>query len=288
MITNAKWLFVLMSAVLLLSGCGERVTINPGEVGKQNTTDGLEDKLRGPGSFRMESCVISACPKLIRLQTAVAAEEIEIDKVFLPKSNVTLDDVKFGIQFRIKEDKVSRNAAFHNIRAQELSTQESKITSEMIFGTYVERKAPEAVIVALREYTVEQALTNVDTIAEYVQKAVNKSLADTPVEITEFGFPNGIGKPPAIVLTAKEQLYAIDEEKAREIKALEAALEVEDQRQAVQRKRAKNDAEIADQLGIPIAEYMHLKTQERFADAAESGTPVALGGQFIPISKGGN
>ena len=91
------------------------------------------------------------------------------------------------------------------------------------------------------------------------KSAVNEAIKDTPVEVTEFGFPNGVGTPPQVVLTAKEQLYAIDEEKAREIKALVAALEVEDQRQAVQRKRSENDTEIAKQLGIPVSEYIKLK-----------------------------
>lgn len=165
----------------------------------------------------------------------------------------------------------------------------------MIFATYIQRKAPESVIMALREYTVEQALSQPDAIAKFAKDKINEALADSPVEVTEFGFPNGTGTPPKVVLAAKDALYAVEEEKAREIKALEAALEIEDQRQAVARKRATNDAEIAKELGIPVGQYQCLRAMDAFADAANLGTTIALAGDcglssqeigsnFVPIN----
>lgn len=275
-------------ALLALTACGERVIINTGEVGKQITTSGLEDEIRRPGAFRLEACPFSACPKLVTLDVAVSAQTITIDRVFLPKSNVPLDDVSFGIIFRVKPDEASINQAYEIRSADKTDTDSSRlreITSEMLFSTYIERKVPETVIAALREFTVEQAMTDVENISQYVLGRVNKKLADTPVELIELGFPNGIGNPPQAVLTAKEMLYAVTEEQARRVAELEAELAIEEQRQAVQRVRAKNDAEIAKELGMTVAEYMALKTTERFADAAQSGTPVALGGQYIPMTK---
>lgn len=279
---------VLGFAMLMtLGGCwGERVTINTGEVGKQITTSGLEKEIRQPGSFKMDTCWFSACPRLVRLQTAVSAQTVTIEKVFLPKSNVALDNVQFGIQFRIKQDQSSIDRAFTDIRSSG-DDGDRFISSEEIFATYIARKAPEAVITALRDYTVEQALSEPDSIAAYAKDRINEALANTPVEVTEFGFPNGVGVPPAVVLDAKDRLYAIDEEKAREIRALEAALEVEAQRQSVARLRAKNDTEVAAELGIPVAQYQCLRTMDAFADAANSGTTIALAGDCGLSSKTG-
>jgi len=178
------------------------------------------------------------------------------------------------------------NRAFNDIRSE--GSGNRFISSEEIFSTYIARKAPEAVIAALREYTVEQALSEPDTIAEYAKNRINEALADTPVEVTEFGFPNGVGIPPAVVLEAKDRLYAIDEEKAREIRALEAALEVEAQRQAVARLRASNDIEIAADLGISVAQYQCLRTMDAFADAANLGTTIALANDCGLSSEVGN
>lgn len=270
---------LLMLALLLTACVGERVTIQTGEVGKQLTPGGLESDTRSPGSFRMDWCgPLSACPSLVRLQTSVAAETIEIDRVFLPKSNVPLEHVKFGIQFRIRPDQKSIDQAFHDIRSEAVNGQERVITSEQVFQTYIARKAPEAVIAALREYTVEQAMSESDVIAGYVKKHVNEVLKDTPVEVTEFGFPNGIGNPPDVVLEAKKRLYAVNENVARRVRELEGEMQVLTQQQAVARKRAENDAEIASHLGISVAQYQCLRTMDHFADSALAGTSIAHSG----------
>lgn len=280
LLKKSRLLLVIGLAGAILSGCGARVTINSGEVGKMITTSGLEEEIRQPGSFRMDPCPVSACPKLVRLQSAVSAQTVTIEKVFLPKSNVALDNVEFGIQFRIKPDKASVNQAFDDIRSEATGT-DRFISSGEIFATYIARKAPEAVIAALREYTVEEALSEPDIIAEFAKKRVNEALAGTPVTVTEFGFPNGAGTPPKVVLDAKDALYAIEEEKAREIKALEAALEIEDQRQAVARKRALNDKEIASKLGISVSVYQCLRAMDTFADASASGATLAFAGDCL-------
>lgn len=291
-----KRVALLLLVPLALSGCnmfGDRVTINSGEVGKQNTTSGLEEAIRQPGSFRMEACMFSACPKLVRLQTAMDSKDVTINTVFLPKSNVDLSDVIFSVQYRVKADKGSVNQAYRDIRAELVSGNEYLISSDMIYRTYIAPFVSEAVIAALREFTVDQALTEPDTISRYIQGEVNKALEGTPVEVTKLSFPNGVGSPPETVMVSKRALYAIDEEKAREIRSLAAQLEVEDQRQAIARKRAENDLQIAGDLGIPVAVYQCLRSMDDFADAAkEGGTTVAYAGNcfgsaadttFIPL-----
>ena len=148
--------FVMLFAIL---GCGERVTIQPGEVGKELGTGGLEEEIRKPGAFRMDSCIIAACPKLVRLQTQKATKEFTIDKLFLPKSNVDMTKVSVGIQFQIRQDDASIETAYSEVRPVQANTVEGSeassdlillITSDMLYQTYVQRKAPDAIITALR------------------------------------------------------------------------------------------------------------------------------------------
>lgn len=270
---------------LLAAACGERVAIQSGEVGKQLTTEGLESGIRNPGAFRLDSCVFSACPKLIRLQVNKHAEDMKIDSLFLPKSNVDIDNVQIRLQFRVKPDKDSINRVYAEVRPEPAGEQVFLITSQQVYDTYLRGRVPDAVVATLREYTVEEVLTQVPEIAEYVEAKVNEELKEDPVEVTELSFPNGIGEVPEAVIMAKRRLFAIEEEKARQVKALEAELAVEDQRQAVQRKRAKNDKEVALSLGMSTAAFMYLKTFERFADAAADGTPVAIGSGTMPFAK---
>jgi len=282
---------ILIPILFVLAACGERTSIQTGEVGKQLTSSGLEDKIRLPGSFRMEACYTNACPKLVRLQVNKSTADLQIDSLFLPESNVDIKNVKVGIQFQVKSDEQSINKIFSEVRPipSEGQVGESDrvllITADMVYSTYLQRKAPDAIITALREHTVEEVLTNVPEIANHTREMINKMLEGTPVEVTELGFPNGIGEVPEQVINAKRKLFAIEEEKARRIKSLQADLVIEEQRQAVQRKRVENDVANAASSGVGYATYVQLKTMERFADAAEQGTPVAVGNGTLLLDK---
>lgn len=277
------FIFLIVTS-LLLSACGEKVSIPTGEVGKQLTSSGLEKETRTATVFRLPFQWFGAKPKLVRCQVFKETSSFKIDQAFLPKSNVDLDDVEVSLQYRVKAQYY--NTVFGEVKPVQAKTvaglqAESDnilvITSEQIYNTYAARKAPDAVIDALREYTVDQVLSNVSTIAEFTKARVNKLLKNTPVEITELGFPNGIGNVPEEVIIAKRQLFAIEEEKARQVKALEAELSIEEQRQRVQTKRIANDVKNAKQAKMSVRDYWFLKNMERFA---EEGVPLG----FVPNS----
>jgi hypothetical protein len=275
------WAIFFLSALM---GCGERVSIQPGEMGRQLTTSGLEEDNRPPGAFRMESCIFTACPKLVRLQTQKSTKVFTIAQLFLPKSNVDMTHVEVGLQFRVKQDKASLNTIFKEVRPVDAPDDQSSlvllISTDMIYETYIQRKAPDAVITALREFQVDQVLSDVPEIASFTKDKINELLSDTPVEVTELGFPNGIGQPPDEVIDAKRRLYAVEEQKERDIKALEAEFIIEKQRQLVQKLRTQNDLENAQAAGIDFASYVFLKNMERFAEEH-----VPLGNISIPQAK---
>lgn len=287
MVHNLTKYAVLSLLLLVLAACGDRTSVQPGEVAKQLTTNGLEEEIFEPGVFRMDTCFTSACPKLVRLQVNKAAVDLTIDSLFLPKSNVDLTNITVGIQYRVRPNRKEFETVFQEVKPVQASSIEGNqsessrvlvITTEMVWDTFGKRKAPDAIVTALREYTVDQVLVNVPEIASYTRDKINELLANTPIEVTELGFPNGIGEVPDAVRDSKRRLFAIEDDKAREIKSLQAALEVEDQRQAVARKRAGNDAEIARQLGIAVDTYQCLRAMDRFADGAGTGAAVAYSG----------
>lgn len=278
-------------AALFLTACGDRTSIQTGEVGKVLGDRGLEDDIRQPGAFRMEACWVDACPKLVRLQVTKSTYLLTIDSLFLPESNVDIRKVEVALQFQVKQDKSSLDTVFNEVRAvvpEDASSDETKrillITSDMVYETFLKRKAPDAIITELRTHTVDDILTQVPEIAATTKNQINKMLAETPVEVTEVGFPNGIGEVPQEVIEAKRRLFAIEEDRARKVKALAVDLVLEDHRQAVQRKRVHNDVANAKEAGVDYNSYVWLKTFERFADSSAEGTPVALGAQLMPMT----
>lgn len=274
-------LLVFLLSAFALNGCGQPVVVNNGEIAVIISTKGMGDKIYESGAYKLPTCWFwRACPRMVRMQGTIASNEVVVDYIYLPKDTIALENVAIGIQFRVKQDKASRLSIFATMPGKETNERSSYlIPNEDIFDRHVKLIVPEAVISALKEYDVIESLSKTDEIAAAIQTKVNESLAkdNSPIEVTRLSFPNGIGKPPEIVSKSLERKYAIQSEMAREIEALEAALKIEEQRQAVQLKRAQNDDAIARFLRIPVELYTILKVYERFADAAEAGTPVALG-----------
>ena len=259
-----------------LAACGEPISVPSGTVGRQLSTSGLEEKIYSPGALRLESCVTTACPQMVLLHTGLTSEEIHVGTVFLPKSNVDLSDVKLAIQLRVRPTVDAENQIYQDVTSAATNDQRIReITSEMIYKIYLQRIVPNVMIAVLREYTVEEVLANVDQISAATLKAIQKELGAQPIEVTEVGFPNGIGKPPEQVLEAKRNLFVVNENVARQIRELKGQLEVEKQRQVVQQLRVNNDVANSKIAGLPVSTYMTLKVMERFADER-----VPLG--FIP------
>jgi hypothetical protein len=218
------------------------------------------------------------------MQSTKSTQKIKVEQVFLTKSRVDLANVEVGVQFRVRPNDKAINQVFGEVRPGENNV----ITQESIWQTYLERKAPAAVIAVLREYAIEDILSKIPEIEDACRARLNEETKDIPVEITDLGFPNGIGDIPEKVIESYRNLYAVEADKQRQIKQLQADLEIEKQRQTVQRVRADNDKAIASLLGMPTRDYTRLKIEERYADAvqdaANNNQPFALGS--FPIGAG--
>lgn len=213
----------------------------------------------------------------------LSTQQVDIEHLFLPKSSINVSKVQIALQFRVKQDNASIDKVFAEVRPEHGTGQTGEtdrvlvITDDQIFATYLQRIAPNAIVAVLREHTVDEILSNVPEI--------NEMLARTPIEVTEVGFPNGIGQIPELVIEKMHQRYAVDADRDRRIKQLEADLAVETQRQAVQHIRTINNQTNAATAGLQYSEFVQLQALDGFADAALAGTPIALGTGAVSISK---
>ncbi len=279
-------IIIILLIALILTACGQQVTVYPNEVGYKVNADGLSREEYPPGTHRLDACNgTSVCPSLIRIQNSRAAHEVTIDRVFLPISKVDLEHVGIAVQFRIKDNKKARLRVVTEVNprpatdAHETNAQgrEKIISTDDIWKVYLERVVPALVIDGLKSYSVDQTLSEVNTIGHNIRAIVNKELGDdNPIEITELSFNNGIGQVPSEVITALRKLYAVDSERERQIRSLIAGIEVEKRRQEYQILRVANDKKNAEAAGTTYAEYVRLKIAERFSDAAEDGAAAAM------------
>lgn len=273
----------LTALPIFLTGCGDQVTVYPNEVGYEINAHGVQANEFSPGTHRLDMCGTNACPALLREQHSKSAHEVTIERVFLPESKVDLEKVTMAVQFRIKDDpkarlQVAQEVASHpaNDTHERGSNRERIITSDDVWNVYLQRVVPAIVIDALKNYTIDQTLSEVNAIGHNIRAQVNESIKDLPVEVTELSFNNGIGVVPEEVITALRKLYAVEAEKERQIRSLEAGVEIEKKRQTYQTLRVTNDKVNAAAANIPYDVYVKLKIAERFSDAAEETASAAV------------
>src|SRR5690606_1186029 len=123
---------------------------------------------------------------------------VKIEQVFLTKSKVDLTNVDAGVQFQVRHDDKSINRVFKEVRPNEHNV----ITMENIWNTYMQRKAPAAIVTVLRDNTIEDVLTKIPEIETGTFKHLQEEANDLPIEITDIGFGGGIGDIPEKVISS--------------------------------------------------------------------------------------
>lgn len=279
-----------MSPVIaVLAACsGDPVTINPGELGRIMDKDGLKPQIYEAGQKRLENCWSSwgeVCQKMSVLSVAKVTRGLTIERAFLPLSDIPLNDIQMDIQFKVKDDEISKNYVWNTVRAKrhEMNSNILSVSSDAIFDALIKGPAASITIELLKLYDIDQILSGAKIISDAALVAINKELEDVGVEVTRIDFPNGLGTPPEIVLEAKERLYAVEADKARQLAEIEAQLVIEKKRQTVQRVRAANNIEIMkkvhNETGIDPAVYNSQQVAETFAD---NRVPLGWGTAVVP------
>ncbi len=280
----------VVTILAILAGCaGDSYTINTGEVGRIMDSNGLSDEILTAKQGRLENCWESwgeVCEKMSVLSAAKATRSLNISRAFLPKSDIPLDDIQMDIQFMVLNDTSSMNYVWNNVRAKqhEMNSRIISISSDAIFDSLIKGPAASLTIDLLKDYDIDQVLGSVVEISEAARARINKSLREVGVAVTRVDFPNGLGNPPETVLLAKERLYAVKADKARELAEIEAQIEIEAKRQTFERTRADNNIEIwkkviESKTGVTTEMYNWQQTAAMFAD---NGVPFALGIPLLP------
>lgn len=266
---------ILVGLTLFFTGCGEKVVINSGEVGKQLTTSGLEKEIRAPGAFRMDSCFFGmACPKLVRLQVSETTEVIP-GKFFINKSDLELE-LELSLQYAVKKDEKSINGVFERIKAEKSDSNQMMIPNENIYNAFIRPVIRDTVRVALNNYSIDEIMNNLSDIKTFTENEVRKVLKDTPIDVITLAFSK-VGYPEAI-LKAKEDFAKIELEKATKMRAIAAELEILKKTMELEKERAKMTLEvdeiIATKMNTNLEKYLTLQAINK---SAENGTPWALG-----------
>lgn len=268
--------------VLFLPGCwwGQTVAVPTGEVGRV-LSDTLSEDIKRAGAFRLPSCPLSSCPRLVRLQMMTGTTDVP-GEFYIPKSDLNLG-LTLTVVFAMKSDDESIEKAYDEVKAVKATDETDVwvIPTENLFRKYLHPKVSPTALAALRNYSIDQIMANQTEVEKFVLQSVRKEVANTPVEVFSITFTQ-TAWPPAVVKAKSEIAEAKAWKKAR-LEKLKAELEVANQEKALKLKQARIDLEvdgiIADNMTPQLATYLLLQTLQV---AAEKGTSFTIHPSMFP------
>lgn len=275
-------LLIAIVSLLVLSGCGSKVTVESGRVAKQLGTNGLETEIRRAGAFRLDSCITTACPSLVILDVFENTATIESQYyISASKLNLTLH---VDIQYAVKEDDASINKVYERVKSVPNGNRQSAITTEQVFSTYVKPVSIGTIRTALNHYDIDKIMDNLSEVQDYVEVAFKNKLKDTPVVIKSLTFSSV--SYPEVIVERREEEASVDAEKATKLKRLEADLIVAKEERKLQIEHAKNAVEadkiISNSMDEDMATWLMLEAIQTCAERTIGDCNIDIHPALLP------
>lgn len=192
-------LAAVLAASVLLTGCGERVEVNPGTVGKIMTKDGYQPNLIPPSKFRLSPC-IAYCDKLVLLDTSDKAKQ-ENMTIFIPADKLNL---QLGVRVTLSVDQKETQALFGSLVPTNTENEQvSFIAWDHIYNTYAQQVVLTEVREYISKYSISQISSSMEKVNSDLRVILQKRIEErTPFRVRYVGITNI--KYPNIITQAQE------------------------------------------------------------------------------------
>lgn len=250
MTTGIKFAALALAATLMV-GCGEKVEIPPGHVGKIMTKDGYRDGLIPTSKLRLDKCW-AYCDRLVIMDNTDKSY-VEPMTIFIPadKLNITVD-----LRATLSVDPIKADPLFNKLPQVTQGDQLSLIAGETIYNTYGKQVLQAEVRSYLTQYTIAEIASNNEKINADIQLLLSKVMgAKTPFKVNYAGLTNI--KYPQIITDAQENSAKRREMIAQEeaqLSVSKVSLDRQLQEAKMQRAIEKEKAETTAQANRVLAE----------------------------------
>lgn len=283
-----KKMIAVGALALALVGCGEKVEVPPGHVGKLMTKDGYQETLIPTSKFRLPFCN-AYCDKLVVLDTTDNRYSEPL-KIYIPSDKLNID---LNIEATLRIDPSKANNLFAQLpQTPGTSSQQSLITSHSVYNTYGKTILEAEVRAYLTQLTIGDIASNIDKINQDLTKILQKVMSErTPFQVVYAGLSNV--KLPPIITQAQEK----SAERREQIEREEAEMKVSTVRQQrelkeaqLQRQIEKEKAEtkaieqraVAESLTPQYLKMRELEVQEKLIEAWDGKYPTTYMGSQNP------
>lgn len=234
----------LALAASLVVGCGAKVEIPPGHVGKIMTKDGYREGLIPTSKIRLDYCV-NYCDRLVVMDNTDKSY-VEPMTIFIPadKLNINVD-----LRATLAIDPVRAEPLFNKLPQVTQGDQLSFIAGETIYNTYGKQVLQAEVRSYLTQYSISEIASNGEKINQDIQNILQKVMgAKTPFKVTYAGLTN-IKYPPIITEaqenSAKRREMIAQEEAALSVSkvSLDRQLQEAKMQRAIEKEKAETEAQ---------------------------------------------
>ena len=215
MIKKFTRIAAIAAAALALTACGERVEVTPGSVARIIGESGYKDGIIQPSRFRMDSCLIVACDRLVTLGVSDFSIT-EPMNMMMPKDKL---EMKFDLRMTISTDEKSQEFLFAKVKPTpaEGSNTTLIIDRKEGYDTYVQPIVLAETREFLSKYMIADVMASIEEINAGLTAHLTKRIAEsTPLTIRYVAIVNP-EYPPLIVKAqeaAAERREQINQEKA--------------------------------------------------------------------------
>lgn len=241
---------VIGAMAVLMSGCGEKVEVPPGYVGKIMTKDGYQEGIIPSSKMRLPFCN-AYCDRMVVLDTTDKSY-VEAMEIFIPGDKLI---VNVDLRATLSVDPTKAEAMFNKLPQIAENDQFSKISAESIYNTYGKQVLQAEVRSYLTRYTISEIASNGEKINSDIQVILAKVMSErTPFVVRYAGLTNI--KYPLIITQAQENSAKRREMIAQEEAQLEVSkvqLSRELQEAKMQRSIDKEKAETEAQAQLVLA-----------------------------------
>lgn len=287
-IRNMMKYSALALAATLMVGCGERVEVPPGFVGKIMTKDGYQEGLIPTSKLRLSPCV-NYCDRMV-LMDNTDKSYVEPMEIFIPGDKL---NIKVDLRATLSVDPQKADALFNKLPQVTQGDQLSVIAAESIYNTYGRQILQAEVRALLTKYTISEISSNNERINTEIQVLLSDVMGKrTPFVVRYAGLTNI--KYPDIITQAQENSARRREnisEQEAQLEVSKVQLERELQEAKLQRLIEKEKAEteavkqrtIAETITPQYLRSKELEIEQIKAEKWNGSLPQTVMGTSVPM-----
>lgn len=282
-IRNMLKIGALALAATLMSGCGERVEVPPGFVGKVMTKDGYQEGLIPTSKLRLAPCM-NYCDRMVIMDNTDKSY-VEPMTVFIPtdKLNITVD-----LRATLAVDPQRAEPLFNKLPQVATNDQLSVISGESIYNTYGKQVLQAEVRSYLTKYSISEIASNGEKINADIQVLLSKVMGErTPFTVRYAGVTN-IKYPDIITQaqenSAKRREMIAQEEAQLEVSKVSLSRELQEAKmqRAIEKEKAETEAQAQTVLAAAVdprsLRIKELEIQKILAEKWNGGLPNTIMG----------